>query len=335
MASATAQHLVMTHDETHAPDTEAIRGEIRIAGFQRVSHGLFLPPRSGLSDAAAFRRELSAWRLVLPPHAVFTHVTGARLMGWQLPNLPEHPPVFAAVEGDQPRPRRPGLICSRLTRETGPVGDALPVDLTEEIFLRAARDLGTLDVTIMLDSARRLGHVDPHRMDRILASGRPGTRVLGTAWELSSPLAESGGETVLRVFDECIDVPVEPQVTLLDDQGRVVGRADLLVKGTRLIHEYDGAHHRSSRQHTADLRRDRGLAVARYERRGFTLDDLINHPSVLMHEVDRDLGRPHQPMRLDRWRRLVENSLYSEIGRQRVMNRWQRTMGVIEWSRTA
>ena len=137
------------------------------------------------------------------------------------------------------------------------------------------------------------------------------------------------------MFDECIDVPVEPQVILLDDQGRVVGRADLLVKGTRLIHEYDGAHHRSARQHATDLRRDRGLGVAAYERRGFTLDDLINHPAVLMHEIDRDLGRPHKPQRLDRWLRMVENSMYSEVGRQRVMNRWKRTMGVIEWSRTA
>jgi hypothetical protein len=54
-----------------------------------------------------------------------------------------------------------------------------------------------------------------------------------------------------------------------------------------------------------------------------------------MHEIDRELGRPHKLARLTRWRRLVENSLYSEVGRRRVLNRWQRQMGVVDWSRTA
>jgi len=317
------------------PPDDAIRGEIRQSGFRRVSHGLFLPLRNGLSTEVEFQRDLLAWRHVLPPTAVFTHLTGARLLGWQLPHVPEQVPTFAAVEGDRSRPRRPGLICSRLVRPANPDAAGIPIELPEEILLRASRDLGTLDVTVMADSARRLGHIDPKRMAEVLGSRRPGVATLRRAWLWSSPKADSGPETILRLFHEVIDVAVEPQALLRDDDGRVVGRADLLVMGTPFVHEYDGAHHLARRQQSVDLRRGRGLGAAAYERRGFTLDDLITHPIVAMHEIDRALGRPHKLVRLTRWRRLVENSLYSEVGRQRILNRWKRLTGFTDWSRTA
>ena len=62
-----------------------IRGEMRRVGFRRVSHGLFLKVRDGLDDTEEFNRELTAWLMVLPEGAVFTHVTGAGLLGWRLP----------------------------------------------------------------------------------------------------------------------------------------------------------------------------------------------------------------------------------------------------------
>lgn len=328
----------MESDEHGSPGDlpdDAIRGEVRQSGYRRVSHGLFLPMRPGLSAGSEFRRDLLAWLHVLPPRAVFTHVTGARLLGWQLPQLPEQVPVFAAVEENQPRPRRPGLICSRLRRLTRPDTDGIPIEWPEEILLRASRDLGTLDVTIMLDSARRRGHIDPERLAAVLSSGRPGVTTLRRSWLWSTPKADSGPETVLRVFHEVLEVPVEPQAVLVDGNGHIVGQADLLVSGTPFVHEYDGAHHRDKRQQSTDLRRARGLGGASYERRGFTLDDLINHPLVAMHEIDRALGRPHRLARLTRWRRLVENSMFSATGRRRVLNRWARRMGAPDWSRTA
>lgn len=321
--------------ENACSDDFPIRGEIRQVGFRRVSHGLFLPVRTGLEPEQEFRRDLKAWLLVLPAEATFTHVTAARLAGWQLPNLPDDVPVFAAVAGDESRPRRPGLICSRLVRPHQPGDVGLPIDRPEEILLRAARDLGLLDLVIMVDSARHLGHIDDGRMKAVLASRRPGVRVLREAWNLSDARAESGPETVLRMFHVAIDVEVEPQPVLTDARGQVVGRADLLVTGTNRLHEYDGAGHREGTQHQTDLRRERGLAGSDYERRGFTLDDLLNHAFVVMHEMDRDLGRPHKLGRLTRWRRLVENSMYSPVGRERVLNRWRRLMGLRDWSRTA
>ncbi len=315
------------------------RGNVRQVGFLRVSHGLFRPDQTEEEEPIpelVFRRDLEAWLLVLPDGAAYTHVTGARLRGWQLPNLPEQVPVFAAVARQDNRPRRHGLVCSRLERSIKPEAVAgLPVEPAEEILLRAARDLGVLDMVILVDSARHLGHVDEQAMDELLKSRRPGVRVLREAWTLSTARAESAGESVLRMFDQCMDVEVEPQAPLYDEAGNHVGNADLAVIGTRILHEYDGAHHREGVQQRIDLRRTRGLSQTAYDRRGYTLDDLLNHPAVLMHEIDRDLKRPHRVERLRRWRRLVDNSLYGRPGRRRVMNRWKRQMGIVDWSRTA
>ena len=315
------------------PDDKPIRGEMRRVGFRRVSHGLFVTVRTGLSDDEEFARDLDAWLLVLPPGAVFTHLTGARLMGWRLSRLPEQVPVFAAVEEHQPRPRRSGLICSRLRRRTVPVpGMRFPVDRPEEILLRASRDLGVLDILIMLDDALAKGHVTTTSVAELVMSGRPGVRVLREALQLADPKSESPGETILRMFLKAIDVDVESQVRLHDAHGRDVGRGDFVVRRTRKLFEFDGGVHRDPRQHRGDLRRDRRLSEAAYERSGFTLDDLLNHPATTMHTIDRLLERPHVSARLARWRRLVSGSLYDPDSRQRVMNRWRRAMGVTDWS---
>ena len=149
---------------------------------------------------------------------------------------------------------------------------------------------------------------------------------------MSSPLAESGGETVLRIFHRVMEIDVEPQVDLKGPDGRIIARADLLVKGTRMLHEYDGSGHRSMSQQRLDLRRERALHQAGYVRRGYVLDDLINHAAVSMHELDRALGRRHRTVRVSRWRRMVEESTYAEPGRLRLLNRWRRSMGVTDWS---
>jgi hypothetical protein len=318
-------------------DDEPIRGHVRDAGFRRVAHGVFRRQVDGLSADEEFERDLKAWLVVLPEGAVFTHLTGVRLLGWRLPALPEGVPIFAAVHGGEHRARRPGLICSRLV-DSGEdpcsrrlVGDGIPVDAPEEILLRCARDLGHLDLVVMADSAIAWGDVDRERMERLLASHRPGVRALRAAWGATDPRSESGGETLLRIFHKAIEVPVEPQVDLIDDAGRFVGRADLLVTGTTNVDEYDGAGHRDKQQHRSDLRRERRLAGTPYVRRGFTLDDLLNHPAVAMHELDRMLGRAHQQQRLRRWRRLVDHSMYSPAGRSRLLNRWR----IVDWSRTA
>lgn len=312
-----------------------VRGHIRRADHRRVSHGLFLrvDPDAEPGSDEEILRDLHAWLLVLPPGAAFTHLTGAWLRGWQLPTLPEQAPVFAAVGRTDPRPRRAGLICSRLARHDElTFARGLPVEPATEILLRSARDLGLLDLVVLVDSARRRRDVSDDDMEQLLRSRRPGVRLLREAWRLSSAKADSAGESVLRLFHVAMDVEVKPQAVLHDEAGNVVGHADLLVVGTRHVHEYDGAHHRAKVQQRTDLRRGRGLSQWGYDRRGFTLDDLLNHPAVAMHELDRELSRAHHRRRLDRWRLWLGQSLYCDTGRRRLVNRWRRQMGLVEWA---
>ncbi|MDP2773094.1 MAG: hypothetical protein Q8O61_06015, partial [Nocardioides sp.] len=190
----------------------AVLGEVRRAGYRRVSFGLYRPLTDGDAHGELLL-DLAAWLLVLPKGAVFTHLTGAMLRGWTLPKLPEQVPVFAAVRKNRGRPRRPGLLCSRLLSDVHPVlRHGLPVEGSEEILLRAARDLGELDLVTMIDSALRLGDIDIERMEAILASRRPGVRRLRDAWRLADRKDESGGETVLRVCHVAMGVAVESQV---------------------------------------------------------------------------------------------------------------------------
>ena len=327
------RRLFCMPDSTH---DGPIRGHIRQTGYQRVAHGLFRPIRVEAAPDEEHLRDLEAWLLLLPPSVRFTHVRAAGCGGGPRPTRP------ALVRGcgpggiPPPRPPRPGLICSRLgSRGRAGKVHGLPVEAPEEILLRAARDFGVLDLLILVDSARHLGHVDAAAMTALLSSTRPGVRNLRRAWALSTSKAESAGETTLRLFDITMGVSVDPQVELFDEAGNVVARVDLHVTGTKLVHEYDGAGHRDGRQHRVDLRRERGLGRAGFERRGFTLDDLLNHARVVMNEIDAELGRPHDYARVASWNTVIGNSLYAELGRRRMMNRWQRQMGVTDWSRTA
>jgi hypothetical protein len=300
-----------------------VRGEIRSADFRRVSHGLFLPIVPNTDRHREWFRELSAWQLVLPDDAVFTHVTAAALYGWWLPPLPEFVPVFAAVGLDSNRPRRAGLICSRLDRSAVPqVRHGFLVDSPEEVLLRAARDLGLLDLVVMIESALRAGDVTTASLAAFCTTSRPGVRRLRVAAGFADGRAESAWEVLLRLFHEFAGIPVDPQAELLDDQGRFVARVDLLVRGTNCAHEYDGAVHEERTRRTQDRRRDRRIAEIGVIRRGYTAPDLVHQPRVTLQELDRAIGRPHRPTRLRRWTTWLEHSCFSELGRRRLQNRW-------------
>jgi hypothetical protein len=284
------------------------------------------------ADQAAERlRDLAAWRLVLPPDAVFTHVTAAELYGWWLPKLPAEVPVFAATASDN-RPRRAGLICSRHGRVAeGITRQGLPVDAPAAVLLRAARDLAVLDLIPMIDSALRLGDVSVAELSELAHSGLPGSRRLRAALALSDGRSESAWESILRTFHRVADVPVEPQVTILDVDGVFVARADLVVLATGDLHEYDGAVHDAAGQRVRDLRRDRRLSEAGRVRRGFTASDLVRHPAVTMHELDRVLGRAHDPKRINAWTTYLNQSTLAEAGLRRLQVRWRTAR---HWSQT-
>ena len=314
-------------------DEQPRRGSLSsVPGLRRVSHGLYLPHGSGFDGLTETLRDLSAWQLVLPGDAVWTHLTASWLYGWWLPRLPEHTPVFAATTHHR-RPRRAGLICSRhLTIGIDRERRGQPVDAPELVLLRCARDLAVLDLVPLIESAVRSGDTDLTTVQGVAAYSRPGVRRLRQALVHVNVLSESAWESMLRIFHELAGIPVEPQVVLHDEGGRFVARADLLVTGTRDVHEYDGGVHDAPGRRTRDLRRSRLLVEADYVRRGFTAPDLVVTPSRTLRELDRAVGRIHDPRRLRAWLALLKDSCHTQAGRDRLQNRW---LASTLWSQSA
>jgi hypothetical protein len=96
-----------------------------------------------------------------------------------------------------------------------------------------------------------------------------------------------------------------------------VARVDLLIKGTRRVHEYDGAVHREAEVHQRDLKRERNLILGDWQRVGFTSAHLRNEGATIIRDVDTLLGGQWDSRRLQAWEGLLNESMFRRPGRAR------------------
>ena len=215
--------------------------------------------------------DLRAWATALPAGSSFSHLTAARAHGLWLPPLPSDLPVFVAVPKSGVRPERPELRVTRHDTVIATCVAGLPMASAEEAILACARDLGLLDLIVLVDGALQRGRTTWSRLESVAARRRRGAPALRVALRLADGRSESPWETLLRLLHVLCEVPVQPQAKLVDVHGDFVGRADLLISGTRTAHEFDGAHHLTRDQQRRDLDRARrlrsgGLCAARLHR---------------------------------------------------------------------
>ena len=299
-----------------APDDGRVhRGRRRGSGWVPVTRGLQHAP--GVSP-------LHAWQQVLPASAVFSHLTAAALHGWWLPQLPSDLPVLVDQAESDHRTRLPGI---RVTRTAGPVPvedrDGVRVAAPAHALLACARDLGLLDLVVLVDSALRTGCTIGD-VRAVCTPRRRGVVGLRRALELADPRSESPWETLLRLMHVTFDAQVVPQHPVRDAAGGHVARADLWLPGTTTIHEYDSSDHRDPAQHGADLRRDRALTAIGWTRRGYVASDLRDRPVSVLRDVDDTLGRKHDPARVRPWLTLLAESSLTPAGRARLARRLTR-----------
>lgn len=296
-----------------------VRGRAPDRDWQRIARGVWSPPV--LTPDA--RAELTA-SLVLPTASAFTHLTGAGLYGWWLPSSPPHP-VFVAMRRSDPRPRRPGLLVCRHPKSFGfTLQGGLRVTTPAETILAAARDLGVLDLVVLGDSALRSGHVTLTELEICASQRRRGAPLLREVIPLLDKRSESAWESIMRVLHGAAEIPVEPQHPVHDADGRFLARADFWVVGTRRIHEYDGGVHREPEVQDGDLRRDRLLLSADWQRYGYTSRHLLNEAASIIRDSDLLLGRPWDSSRLWAWENLLNASMLRRPGRARALAHWRR-----------
>lgn len=265
---------------------------------------------------------LAAWQSKLPADAAFTHLTAVALWGWWTPRLPRNVPVFVQMPPTHRRVRRAGLRVIRVgPQREHSLFEGLRVAAPEDVLLSCARDLGVVDLAVVVDGALRAG-VAEDRVATAATERRAGARALRAALVRADGRSESAWETLLRLQHDTFEVPVVPQHRV-DHEGNFVARADLWIPGTRTIQEYDGAVHRDRGQHQADLDRDRRLSAAGWTRNGFTDREVVNRPEVVLRAADRALGRRTELSRLEAWFDLLHDSGLTPIGRQRLLARWK------------
>lgn len=296
-----------------------MRGHPRRAGYERVAQGLHV--RSG--RPLDLLERLRVLTLVLPPTAVFTHLTAAAVRGWWLPRTVPHP-VFVAVPLGKRYPERTGIRAARLrTAPAAEVVAGLPLAAAADTLLALARDLGPLDLVPLAGSALRQRDCTLTALAEVTTGRRKGAPALREVLPLLDRRAESAWESVLRVLHRAAEVEVVPQHEVRDDRGGFVARADLWLAGTRRIHEYDGGVHREPDQHRRNLDRDRRLVEAGWQRCGYTSAEVLRGGARIIASADAVLDRPLQSRRLRAWQDLVAGSLHSPANRARVASRWQ------------
>lgn len=293
----------------------------RGARWEQLSRGVQIP--SGLEGRPRLIAELAAYSQLLPASGVWAGLTVLRVHELWLPPLPASVPHFIAmgnVRGEV-KPERERL---RVTRHpTSPPRvevDGVALQALPEAFRSAANVLGLVDLVVALDCAMHLELCSEAQLRVAASERRRGCRRLREALVLCDRRSESPWESMLRLLHVVCGIDVDPQVELFDSVGRFVARADLLVRGTRLLQEYDGAQHRDAAEHRRDLRRERGLADIGAWRRGYTAVDVMDHSPQILRAAADALGIAPPPSAAP-WVTLLGDSLRTGPGRRAFLKR--------------
>lgn len=290
--------------------------------FEPVSYGLHAP-RGAVDPLPARCRALQR---VLPPTAVMSHYTGARLRGWPLPRLPDWLPLFASVPDGGAHLHRSGLYVARTVRarDEPEVRDGVRLASATTILSQLAQDLPLLDLVAVIDAALHAHDITLDELEEAIRPHQPGGARLRQALAYADGRAESWWETPLRLLHVWSGIDVEPQYEVRDDWGNLIARADLRIVGTRRLPEYDGGHHDDPATRRSDLARDKALARIRWERYGYVASDVTGRPERIIRDAEDALDLPHRPRRLNRWRSEVSRSSLSAAGRRRLADRLRR-----------
>ena len=266
--------------------------------------------------------DLDAWQLLLPPTGRFTSLTAAKAYGWWMPEVTERLPVFIAVDATASRVVRSGVRGVRTDPFAEPVKrDGRLLDSAADVLLNAARDVGLLDLIVLVSAALHFGHCTIDEVREAAGRRRRGAPKLRKALGYADGRCQSAYEVLLLVLHQLAGYVVEPQHVVRDAAGDLLFQIDIWLVGTTQGHEYDGADHLEVHQQDKDRSRDRRFVAAGWTRNAYTRKDVVNRFHGILRDCERATDQAPAAGSATRWARMLQESSYTAAGRARLINR--------------
>lgn len=277
--------------------------------------------RVDLSDVVQHTHALG---LLLGEGAAISHSSAAMVRGFPVPlAFRRESRLHLSVPRPTRAPKGAGVLGHSIELESAQVehllvvspstGEKLPVRLVDEplMLLTCATQLALADVVALADAVLWRATVE-ERPDPMLAAlelggGRPGFRRLARAAPLRRAGVRSRAETLVRLLIVSAGLPepvvAHPVQSTERSPESWRAEADLAWPDFRVLVEYEGDEHRTSRRRFAkDVRRFDRYADERWSAVRATRADVFDDPRELMSRLERRLRdggwRPHA-----RWRR--------------------------------
>ncbi len=269
--------------------------QLRGGRWNRTVHGV-----RSTALAPTFEERCRMFATRMPDHAFFSHSTAARLLGIPLPAQREGADLLhISVAAPHRAPHARGI--------SGHALRILPAQIREfhgfrtTIATRTWCELGTqLGLHDLVAAGDYLIH---HRspltelpdltsaVDSLVA--RRGVLLLREALPLLNDRAESPPESILRVILERGGLPA-PRINrnITGAASSFIGRVDFAFDGLRLVLEYQGDYHRTSKdQWPRDMTRRSRLEAQGWRVMELNWDDLTD-PSELVARIRALIARP-------------------------------------------
>jgi very-short-patch-repair endonuclease len=263
------------------------RRQLRGAKYRRLGSGIYR--WVGLKENPQVM--LAALAKRLPPGAAFSARTAAWLHGLDMEPCD---PIEVTMPEPTGSSRRAGAVVSRTRIASNEIVRRRGLSTTTA--LRTVVDLGgrepLTEGVVVADLFLHAGLVSVDEV-RGYVTEHPGTKGvarLRRVIDMADSKAESAMESRLRMLLVLARLPrPEVQVPVHDDEGRFLGRPDLVYPQRRLAIEFDGGNHRD--RLVDDNRRQNGLVGAGYRLLRFTSADVYGNPEGVASQVRQALSR--------------------------------------------
>lgn len=275
---------------------------VKRGDIEHLARGVYAGPAPGPLTSEAKHLRLATGVCRIYPDAILTHQSAVVSLGLPVWNT-DLTRVLAARSVANERIARHWIIRPRQPWVNAVAGPAGPRADVSAAVVQHALESGAVQGIVAADQALRQGKCARSDLEDLAekVAGWPGAHHVRTMLALADGRSESVGESRLRVDLTMGGLDVVPQVVISDENGRVVARVDFMIRGTKVVIEFDGLvkyRERGSEALIAEKRRE---------------DELRRLGYVVLRFIWSDLSRPDKI--LARVRAAVATSQQAPLGK--------------------